>query len=186
MNKHSQSSRGRTDSAFTWAEFLVASLILALFVGVLVPVFRSACAPSKTAIDHSNLRQIGVALVAYASDHNGILPQHPKAISEYFEDPSILRSVCISPYQEKGAVLDQEDSVEPVARYGGYIFLNLGANLEDMDNPKDTILAYTAKVSPKQADRNVLFADGHAEQWEDAKLRAALPPDVDVDALDGP
>lgn len=186
MTQYNPLTRKQQDSAFTWAEFLVAISILALFAGVLVPIFRSACAPSKTALDHSNLRQIGIALAGYAADHDGILPQHPKVISDYFEDPTILMSVCLSPYQEEGAALDRGDSADPAARYGGYVFLNLGSDLEEMDKPQDVILAYTAKISTKQADRNILFADGHVERWEEEQFRAALPPDIDVDALDGP
>ena len=57
--------------------------------------------------------------------------------------------------------------------------------MEDIDIPSKQILVYAARVSPEQTTRGVLFADGHTERWEEEQFRAALPDDVDVDALDG-
>ncbi len=70
-------------------------------------------------------------------------------------------------------------------RYGSYVFLNLGLSLDEIENPGALIVAYTAKISSNQKRRSVLFADGHAEIWDEDKLRAELPEGVDVDALDG-
>lgn len=184
--KYRYITRKQVASAFTWFELLLVILIIALLVGILIPTPHSSHPASKSVLDLANLRQIGIALVCYAEDNDDLLPPHPRDIEEYFGDPSYLSRVYLNPYQEDDAVLDRGDSLGPALRYGGYVFLNLGSDLEEMEKPKDVILAYTAKVSHKQTNRNVLFADGHAEIWDEQRLRAALPPDIDVDALDGP
>lgn len=64
----------RKTSAFTLIELLVVIAILALLIAILVPVSfvgiemarRSACA--------NNLKTLGVAYLAFASDHGGALP----------------------------------------------------------------------------------------------------------------
>jgi len=66
------------------------------------------------------------------------------------------------------------------------VFVNLGLNVEEIEKPAELILAYTAKITPKQTTRSVAFADGHVERFEEDRFRAALPDGVDVDALDGP
>jgi len=125
-------------------------------------------------------------MVAYSVDHDGRLPGHPREATQYLGDLSRIKDVYLSPYQEQTAAIDRGDFEGPATRFGGYVFLNLGLDLNEVENPSELILAYTAKVFPEQTTRNIAFADGHVERFEEDRFRAALPDDVDVDALDGP
>ncbi len=135
-------------------------------------------------VDNSNLKQICIAFYAYSEDHNGVFPVHPKEALRYIHDPS--GTVFFSPFQENRGKLNLGRVDGPMLRYGSYVFVNLGFSLSEVEKPGARIIAYTAKISSDQTRRSVLFADGHAEIWDEDKLRAALPEGVDVDALDGP
>jgi hypothetical protein len=134
-------------------------------------------------MDMSNLREIGIAMLNYAEDNDDRLPGHPQDMAQYLV---VIEDVCITPYLEEDVVIDRGSSDGSALRYCGYVFLNLGSDLNDIEKPSEWILAYTAKVIPEQSTRSVLFADSQVEQWEEERLRAALPDGVDVEALDGP
>lgn len=135
-------------------------------------------------VDASNLKQIGISLRAYSRDNEGKHPDHPKAVIPYLPGPAA--EVFFSPFQELREELGTGYREGLLFRYGSYIFIDLDISLGDIENPGDKVIAYTAIISSKQTKRNVLFADGHTEQWDEAQLLAALPEGVDVDALDGP
>jgi len=59
---------------FTLVEILVVVAILGLLIALSVPVLGQMREKSSRAACASNLRQCGVALLAYASDNNGQLP----------------------------------------------------------------------------------------------------------------
>ncbi len=61
--------------AFTLIELLVVIAIIALLIGMLLPALASARQSARTTVCLSNLRQIGVALGAYWTDHGDTMPQ---------------------------------------------------------------------------------------------------------------
>jgi prepilin-type N-terminal cleavage/methylation domain-containing protein len=69
----------RRHGAFTLSELLVVIGIVALLMGLLVPVLASARASARKIACLANLRQIGVALHSYADDNRGNIPFGPKA-----------------------------------------------------------------------------------------------------------
>lgn len=155
--------------------------ILVLF-SVLLPVRTSA----RNNKDLSHLREIGIAMHVYANDHDDTFPDHPRdAMSDLRTVPPV-ENTLISPHHNSSTVLDRGDSDGVALRYGSYVFLQLGESLETINSPGSTVLAYTAKSSDRQPNRGVLFVDGHGELIEEQDFRALLPPEVDVDALDGP
>ncbi len=58
---------------FTLIELLVVIAVIALLMALLVPVLRSAREQGQRAVCLSNLRQLTLAWVAYADDHDGKL-----------------------------------------------------------------------------------------------------------------
>jgi prepilin-type N-terminal cleavage/methylation domain-containing protein len=69
----------RRHGAFTLPELLVVIGIIALLMGLLVPVLASARSSARKIVCMSNLHQIGVALHSYATDNSGNIPFGPKA-----------------------------------------------------------------------------------------------------------
>lgn len=66
--------RGECPRAFTLVELLAVITIIAILAAILITAISSIRAASKKAVCASNLREIGVALRAYASERKGLLP----------------------------------------------------------------------------------------------------------------
>ncbi len=64
----------RQRMAFTLLELLVVIAIIALLVGILLPSLGKARESARQVKCSSNLRQIGLALISYASDHDSLFP----------------------------------------------------------------------------------------------------------------
>jgi prepilin-type N-terminal cleavage/methylation domain-containing protein/prepilin-type processing-associated H-X9-DG protein len=68
------SKTSRDKLGFTLTEFMVVLAIIAIIFGLLVPSLNIAREKARRAACASNLHQIGVAIFAYANDHNLNLP----------------------------------------------------------------------------------------------------------------
>src|ERR1043166_2355 len=64
----------RDHKAFTLIELLVVIAIIAILAAMLLPALRRAKEQSLRAVCLSNLKQLGVALYAYAQDNNEYFP----------------------------------------------------------------------------------------------------------------
>ncbi|MGE0480906.1 MAG: type II secretion system protein [Phycisphaerae bacterium] len=69
--------------AFTLIELLVVIAIIALLISILVPTLAQAREQGRRAVCGSNLRQIGVAIHAYAQDERGAIPRGPDMIHPF-------------------------------------------------------------------------------------------------------
>jgi prepilin-type N-terminal cleavage/methylation domain-containing protein len=72
---HSRNNRG----AFTLVELIVVVAIIGILGSLIVVVVNHALEKARSVACVANLRQIGVALAAYAGDHQDMLPYGPKA-----------------------------------------------------------------------------------------------------------
>src|SRR5207244_2573780 len=91
MRKHAQ-----RETAFSLVELLVMGAILGILAGLLVPVLKSARARVKTAACLSQLRQIGIASIAFAGDNNDQLPAATMANTNRILSPfqAVLQEVA--------------------------------------------------------------------------------------------
>jgi len=62
--------------AFTLIELLVVIAIIAILAAILFPVFAQAKQAAKKTVSLSNQKQIGLAVVMYASDHDDLYPRN--------------------------------------------------------------------------------------------------------------
>jgi len=60
--------------AFTLVELLVVIAIIAVLVALLFPVFHKARQQAQQVVCASNMRQIGLAALAYSAENKGVLP----------------------------------------------------------------------------------------------------------------
>ncbi|MBC7289088.1 MAG: DUF1559 domain-containing protein, partial [Armatimonadetes bacterium] len=60
--------------AFTLIELLVVIAIIAILASILFPVFARAREQARKAKCLAHLKQIGMALIMYTQDHDGLLP----------------------------------------------------------------------------------------------------------------
>ncbi len=91
MSGRRRSSRGRESSrrrAFTLVELLVAIGIISILIAVLLPALRVAREAGQQVKCLSNMRQLGMAMVMFASDNRGQMPGRGSTASMYFDQRS--------------------------------------------------------------------------------------------------
>lgn len=67
-------SSRRIPTGFTLIELLVVISIIALLIGILLPVLGSARAESRAIQCASHQRQVGIGLIGYMAENNGVFP----------------------------------------------------------------------------------------------------------------
>lgn len=74
MNTNQGNSKRRSFYGFTLVELLVVISIIAILISILLPGMAKARKAARAVQSSSNLRQIALAVLTYASDHNGHTP----------------------------------------------------------------------------------------------------------------
>ncbi len=84
--------------AFTLTELLVVVAIIGILAALLMPALSSAKSKASSISCLNNLRQVGLALTLYASDHDGFYPPRreptnawPTTLYPYYKEPRILK-----------------------------------------------------------------------------------------------
>ncbi len=121
-------------------------LRIPIMLGILLPVWSAAREKARVFSCTSNLKQINLAAVMYASDNDDYLPVSMKSIQQYLGDDTVLK--C-----------PNDGNIESE----NYFFLPLETKkLNEITTPSETpivICTHHIKVII------VAFADGHVETW---------------------
>ncbi len=159
----------RRTHGFTLIELLVVIAIIAILAAILFPVFAQAKAAAKKTAGLSNVKQLGLAFIMYATDHDDALPgametgatvaadpfrrSYDWSIQSYIKNWDIFRV----PGDSEGSEFPAESnpSGKPMRRafgmpgnIGNYnqvtdaagVVRNFGRNLGTLPQPADTIL----------------------------------------------
>ena len=71
-------------ATFSLVELLVTIAIIAILMAILLPLLKQAKETASRSACTNNLRQIGIAVTAYAYDFNGVFPTHDESTSVPF------------------------------------------------------------------------------------------------------
>ncbi len=138
--------RGRR--AFTLVELLVVLVIVAVLASFLLPVFGRTREQANVLKTMSNMKQIGVALLSYANDHNYLLPNRvtdgaadakwPTLLLPYLQGTSVYASPIPDAQGKSYRVTNPNDFLNNDKNYTSYIYNGMN-DLGARDDPTVTV-----------------------------------------------
>jgi prepilin-type processing-associated H-X9-DG protein len=97
MSNLNASPRRSARFAFTLVELLVVIGIIVIILGILLPVLSSVRRRGRDVVCASNMRQIAVALIAYAEQNNGSFPTIANKLTDLWYSQSIIGPYISAP-----------------------------------------------------------------------------------------
>lgn len=179
--------RRPTRSGFTFVEMMTAISIICILAAILFPVFARAREKAYQTGCASNLRNIGMALRVYSTEHFGHFPPADNdlwpLVPKHLTDKEALTCPTVSGLVkriEEGRLLPARSAQDewpppgrrddPPDRPCDYIYR--GGFCDD-DQPQTT-LAGDDTDSRHNGGANYLFLDGHVK-WMNARAQPELP-----------
>jgi prepilin-type processing-associated H-X9-DG protein len=117
----------------------------AVGAGILMPALARAKQQARQVASMSNLKQLGLAVIMYADNHQGKLPDNFEQAKEYYKDSKILES----PLKPKG--------------FDGPSYIYVSGHSMKAESPARQIVIYENPEYCKDTI-NTLFLDGHVEK----------------------
>ncbi|MBP7274764.1 MAG: type II secretion system protein [Kiritimatiellae bacterium] len=124
--KSTAHERSNARHGFTLVELLVVMVIIGILISLLLPAIASAQRRAQTQSCSSNLHQMQLALLTYASEHTFVLPAND-AQSKWFEK--------ISPHLGKKATTSQAGIGRIFRCPSGEVIRKFGARLVTTSTP---------------------------------------------------
>ena len=119
-------------SAFTLIELLVVVAIIAVLAGILLPVFGRTKQQANVVKTLSNMKQMGIAMLSYANDHNYVLPNRvldgtndpkwPTLLHDYLQNYDVYASPIPDVGGKTYKVTDQTQFLNNSVNYTSYIY----------------------------------------------------------------
>lgn len=178
--------------AFTLIELLVVIAIIAMLVAILVPAVSKAIESARRSSCASNLKTIGTAFLAYATENKGNLPASDDdsltsvantVFTNYVTDLKLW--ICPS---DKGAALAKDIGEFDSGPNCSYMYVS-GYKLTSVQSPVTAPLLMDEVNNPPKLDAddnhgaslrmNVVFLDGHVAPYNapDAELLLSEIPE---------
>ncbi len=151
---------------FTLVELLVVITILAVLLGIGLPLTRSLIGRSREASCLNNLRSLGVALQSHLQDHNNVMPELAVGRSSKSDDQPVLETVLLPYLGSTDAFHCPADSKEFARSGSSYLWnstqngLPYGdLNFFGIKDRPDKIPLITDKEAWHPGGTNFLYAD---------------------------
>ena len=150
-------------SAFTLIELLVVIAIIAILAGIALPVFSKVQERSRAINCASNLRQIGVGLVAYLNDHDDQL--FPKEGKDDTAWPRMLNPRYIPGWKSFRSPFDKVTGDRPDLQKEPGVPVSYGINAYCLGTNASKFVAPTQLIvmAPAMEDQDELIFLGTSE-----------------------
>jgi prepilin-type N-terminal cleavage/methylation domain-containing protein/prepilin-type processing-associated H-X9-DG protein len=160
---------GRVRRGFTLIELLVVIAIIAILAAILFPVFAKAREKARQSSCLNNQRQIAVAILMYAQDHDEVLPDH----SNVWPEINVDRNILMCPTKGK--------KIANAYVYNAYVS---SMSLGELTGPDGVTLTcdgqHAATTSPVTYDNVAYFADDLDYRHSNAGVASFLDGHVAV------